>query len=243
MLPHETNQTEETVLRDEFNRWAQAGHGEEMESHHLPIVLPMLPLMKIGPRESILDVGCGAGWLSRMLALQIPQGRVMGLDVSNEMIDRARTASAKFPNLTFAVGGVDHIPAPDNAFTKVVSVESAYYWPDPARGIQEIFRLLAPQGSAWILINYYRDNPHCHQWGAQYAIPAHLLGADEWVALYRLAGFLNVEHRRIPDESPTPEVYSGRWFRDAEQMRKFKQEGALLVTGSKPATASAERSN
>ncbi|HET7841639.1 MAG TPA: methyltransferase domain-containing protein [Terriglobia bacterium] len=235
----DTSQTEK--LREEFNRWAQAGHGEEMESHHLPIVLPMLPLMKIGQREAILDVGCGAGWLCRMLASQISQGRVVGLDVSNEMIDRARAANSKFSNLTFAVGGVDRIPAPDSSFTRVVSVESAYYWPDPEKGIQEIFRVLAPGGSAWILINYYRDNPHCHQWGAQYAIPSHLLWADEWADLSRRAGLTSVEHRRIPDESPTPEVYTGRWFRDAEQMRKFKQEGALLVTGVKPAPASAGR--
>jgi arsenite methyltransferase len=237
----DSSQTEQ--LREEFNRWAQAGHGEEMESHHLPIVLPMLPLMKIGEHESILDVGCGAGWLCRMLASQIPHGRVVGLDVSNEMIDRAHAASAKFPNLTFAVGGVEHIPSPDSSFTRVVSVESAYYWPDPEKGIQEIFRVLAPGGSAWILINYYRDNPHCHQWGAQYSIPSHLLWADEWADLYRRAGFTSVEHHRIPDESPTPEVYSGRWFRDAEQMRKFKQEGALLVTGVKPAPVIAGRSN
>jgi len=43
-----------------------------------------------------------------------------------------------------------------------------------------------------------------------------------------------VSHRRIPDRSPSPEVYTGRWFRDAEQMRRFKAEGALLVTGTKP---------
>jgi SAM-dependent methyltransferase len=222
-------------VREEFNCWAAAGHGEEMESHHLPIVLPMLPLMNLGGRETVLDVGCGAGWLCRMLASELRESKIVGLDVSDAMIERARAASAGFSNLTFQVGGVDRIPSEDYVFTKVVSVESSYYWPDPARGIQEIFRVLAPGGSAWILINYYRDNPHCHQWGAQYKIPSHLLGAEEWAGLYRQAGFTDVQHRRIPDDSPTPEVYTGRWFRDAEQMRKFKQEGALLVWGVKPA--------
>lgn len=94
-----------------------------------------------------------------------------------------------------------------------------------------------PSGSAWVLINYYRDNPHCHQWGALLAVSMHLLWADEWAGLYRQAGFTGVAHRRIPDDSPAPEVYTGRWFRDADQWRKFKQEGALLIHGTKAGTA------
>lgn len=228
------SRTEE--VRREFNRWAAAGQGEEMESHHLPIVLPMLPLMNLGERETVLDVGCGAGWLCRMLASELRESKVVGLDVSDEMIERARAASTNFASLSFLVGGVDQIPSEDDVFTKVISVESSYYWPDPARGIQEIFRVLAPGGSAWILINYYRDNVHCHQWGKEYKIPSHLLWADEWAGLFRQSGFTSVEHRRIPDDSPTPEVYTGRWFRNADQMRAFKSEGALLVHGIKPAS-------
>ncbi len=227
---------ENEPVREEFNRWAAAGQGEEMEEHHLPIVLPTLALMRIESHDRVLDVGCGTGWLPRRLAGELTQDRVVGMDVSDEMIQRARAASAGIGNPTFVVGGVDRIPWEDDFFTKVISVESAYYWPDPARGIQEIFRVLAPGGSAWILINYYRDNPHCHQWGAQYKIPSHLLWAEEWAELYRRAGFTGVEHRRIPDDSPSPEVYTGRWFRDAEQLRAFKKEGALLVQGVKPAS-------
>jgi ubiquinone/menaquinone biosynthesis C-methylase UbiE len=232
-MPHP--ESAETQLREEFNRWASAGQGEEMEEHHLPIVLPTLALMRVEPRDRVLDVGCGTGWLPRRLASELTEERVVGMDVSDEMIQRARAASAGIGNLTFVVGGVDRIPWEDDFFTKVISVESAYYWPDPGRGIQEIFRVLGPGGSAWILINYYRDNPHCHQWGAQYKIPSHLLWAEEWAELYRHAGFTGVEHRRIPDDSPSPEVYTGRWFRDAEQLRAFKKEGALLVWGVKPA--------
>lgn len=228
------NGAPEHQLREEFNRWAQAGRGEEMEESHLPIVEPTLALMDLQPIDRVLDVGCGSGWLVRRLAALAPNGSVVGIDVSDEMVRRAQAASAEVPNAQFLHGTAEQIPAPPNSFTKVLSVESAYYWHDPARGLDEIFRVLEAGGSAWILINFYRDNPDCHQWKPHFQIPTHLLSAAEWCDHFRAAGFRDVQHRCIADASPTPEIYNGRWFRDAAQMRRFKAKGALLVTGLKP---------
>lgn len=228
-----TKPQSDQTLREEFNRWAEAGRGEGMEQEHLPITLPVLEKMQLGPADNVLDVGCGAGWLSRRLAKLVPQGRVVGMDVSDEMIRHARRASLDFENLMFVTGEVEEIPWEPNFFSHAVSVESSYYWPDPAAGIRDIFRVLKPGGSAWILINYYRDNPHSHQWGDLLAVKTHLLSAAEWSEFFRAAGFGNVQHERIADPSPTPEVYTGRWFRDAAQLRAFKTDGALLVHGTK----------
>jgi arsenite methyltransferase len=220
-------------LREEFNRWAEAGRGEGMEEDHWPITRPALELMRIARDENILDVGCGAGWLSRALAGEAPEGRVVGMDISDEMVRRARAASLEFENLVFVVGQVGDIPWEANFFTRAISVESSYYWPDPAKGLREIFRVLGEGGSAWIIINYYEDNPHSHQWGKLLTVPTHLLSADEWAGLFIGAGFTRVQHRRIPDPTPAPEIYTGRWFRDAKQLSDFRQAGALLVHGSK----------
>jgi arsenite methyltransferase len=222
-------------LREEFNRWAEAGRGAGMEHDHLPIVLPALALMDLQPDENVLDVGCGSGWLARLVAQRVTSGRVVGMDISDEMVRQARKASAELSHVMFVVGSVDQIPWDVQFFTRVISVESAYYWPESAKGLREIFRVLREGGSAWILINYYRDNPHCHQWGEKLAVPTHLLSAEEWAGLFREAGFAEVAHRRIPDPTPAPEVYTGKWFRDAEQLRAFRAEGALLVRGTKPA--------
>jgi SAM-dependent methyltransferase len=220
-------------LREEFNRWAEAGRGEGMEQEHLPITLPVLEKMRLAPADNVLDVGCGAGWLSRRLAQLVPEGRVIGMDISDEMVRRARRASVEHGNLMFVVGGAEEIPWEANFFSHAISVESAYYWPDPAAGLREIFRVLREGGSAWVLINYYRDNPHCHQWGALLPVATHLLSAEEWADGFRSGGFAEVEHSRVLDPSPTPEVYTGRWFRDAAQLRAFKSEGALLIHGQK----------
>ena len=217
------------TLREEFNRWAEAGRGDSMEQDHLPITLPVLSKMRLAASDNVLDVGCGSGWLSRRIGKTVSEGRLVGMDISDEMIRIARRNSADQHNLMFVVGEVAEIPWQPDFFSHVISVESAYYWPNPAAGIKEIFRVLRPGGSAWILINYYRDNPHAHQWGAQLAVPTHLLSAEQWSELFRQAGCATAGHERIVDPSPSPDTYTGRWFRDAAQLRAFKAEGALLV--------------
>ncbi len=221
-------------VRQEFNRWAEAGRGEGMEEDHLPIVLPVLDRMQLAPDENVIDIGCGAGWLTRLLAERLPEGRVVGVDVSDEMIRRARRNYVDVENAMFVVGAADEIPWDANFFTRAISVESSYYWPDPARGLRDVFRVLREGGSAWILINYYLENHHTHQWAGQFKIPAHLLSAEEWATMFREAGFEDVGHSRIPDPTPAPESYTGRWFRDAAQLRAFREVGALLISGVKP---------
>ena len=229
-----TDTTANLKIRNEFNQWAEAGRGEEMEDHHLPIVGPVLPVMDLKPHDHVLDLGCGSGWLCRRLARLAPEGRVVGIDIAAEMVRHARAASREYANLNFMEGAADKIPCGSGSFSRIISVESAYYWPEPAASVREMFRVLKEEGSSWILINYYLENPHSHQWGPIVNVPTQLFSTDEWMALYREAGFVDVQHRQIPDPTPVPDDYSGRWFRDAEQMRKFHQTGALLVYGSKP---------
>jgi len=79
-----------------------------------------------------------------------------------------------------------------------------------------------------ILINYYRDNPHCHQWAAQFATPAHLLSAEEWSILFRDAGFADIAHRRIPDPTPRPESYTGRCSATRRNFERFVKRARCL---------------
>ncbi len=221
------------ALREEFNRWAEAGRGEGMERDHLPITLPVIEKMELAATDNVLDVGCGSGWLSRRLSRLVPEGRVVGMDISDEMIRAARRTSQELDNILFVAGEVGEIPWEANFFSHAISVESSYYWPEPAAGAKELFRVLRPDGQTWILINYYKDNPHCHQWGELLAVKTHLLSAEEWSELFREAGFVEVGYERVIDSSPSPDEYNGRWFRDVVQLRAFKAEGALLVHGVK----------
>jgi len=134
--------TAEQQLQQEFNRWAAEGRGEEMERHHLPITAPVLDLMQLRPADRVLDLGCGAGWATRLLAARVPQGKVIGVDISDEMIEHARRSSSNFSNIEFAVGSSEKIPSADDSFDKALSIESFYYYPDQGAALNELRRVL-----------------------------------------------------------------------------------------------------
>ena len=73
--------TADERLQLEFNRWAEAGEGEKMEQHHLDITLKTLRLMDLRAGQRILDLGCGSGWATRLLAhlALFLQARAIGL--------------------------------------------------------------------------------------------------------------------------------------------------------------------
>ncbi len=166
-----------------------------MEQDHLPIVLPVLDLMRLSPEDNVLDVGCGAGWLSRLLAEQVPEGRVVGVDISDEMIRRARRNSADLENAMFVIGEAEEIPWDANFFNHAISVEAAYYWPDPLAALREIHRVLREAGKAWLLINYYSENVHAHQWNEILSVTAHLRSSAEWVGAFHRGWIFRGEAR------------------------------------------------
>jgi len=226
-------------LQHEFNRWAEEGKGEEMERHHLDITEKTIRLMELRPGERVLDLGCGAGWATRLLARLVgegPQGfgQVVGVDVSDEMVRRARATSRDFENIMYVWGSAQQIPWEENFFDKVLSVESFYYYPDQGRALAELFRVMAPRGRLFILINLYKDNPYSLRWMDELKVPVHARSEAEYLELLKAHAFENVESRRIPDDTPTPDEYTGKWFKNAAELRDFKRIGALLLMATKP---------
>ena len=231
--------TPDERLQKEFNRWAEEGEGAKMERHHLDITAKTVRLMDLRPGERVLDLGCGSGWATRLLARLVAEGpegfgQVVGVDVSDEMIRQARAASKDFENILYAWGSAQEIPWEENFFDKVLSVESFYYYADQERALAELFRVMAPHGRLFILINLYKDNPYSLQWVDKLKVPVHVRSQVEYIELLKKHGFENVEAQRIPDDTPTPDDYQTKSFNSLEDLRAFKRIGALLLMGSKP---------
>jgi ubiquinone/menaquinone biosynthesis C-methylase UbiE len=231
--------TPDERLKEEFNRWAQAGEGEKMQQHHLDITEKTMRLMNLRPGERVLDLGCGSGWATRLLARLVTDGpegfgQVVGVDVSDEMIRQARAESRDFENVLYVWGSAQQIPWEENFFDKVLSVESFYYYPDQDRALAELFRVMAPHGRLFILINLYKDNPYSLQWVHKLKVPVHVRSKDEYVQLLKAHAFEEVEARQIPDDTPTPDDYKTTSFNSLDDLKAFKRTGALLLMASKP---------
>jgi len=235
----EKSLTPDEKLQQEFNRWAVAGEGPKMENHHLDITAKTIRRMNLRPGERVLDLGCGSGWATRLLARLVGEGpdgfgQVVGLDVSDEMIREARAASKDFDNVLYVWGSSQQIPWEENFFDKVLSVESFYYYADQDRALMELFRVLAPRGKLFILINLYKDNQYSLQWVDKLKVPVHVRSEAEYVDLLKKHAFENVEAVRIPDDTPTPDDYQTKSFHSLDDLRAFKREGALLLMATKP---------
>jgi arsenite methyltransferase len=235
----EKSLTPDEKLQQEFNRWAAAGEGPKMENHHLDITAKTIRRMELRPGERVLDLGCGSGWATRLLARLVGEGpdgfgQVVGLDVADEMIREARSSSKDFDNVLYVWGSAQQIPWEENFFDKVLSVESFYYYADQDRALMELFRVMAPRGKLFILINLYKDNPYSLQWVPKLKVPVHFRSAAEYVELLKQHAFENVEYAQIPDDTPTPENYQTTSFHSLDDMKAFKRVGALLLMASKP---------
>jgi ubiquinone/menaquinone biosynthesis C-methylase UbiE len=235
----EKPQSPEQQLQNEFNRWAEQGEGPKMENHHLDITEKTLRRMDLHAGERVLDLGCGSGWATRLLARLVGDGphgagQVVGLDISDEMVRQARAASKDFDNVMFIQGSAAQIPWEENFFDKVLSVESFYYYPDQDRALAELFRVMAPHGCLFILINLYKDNEYSLQWVPKLKVPVHVRSAAEYVDLLKSHAFENVAYAQIPDDTPTPEGYKTTSFHSLDDLKAFKRVGALLLMASKP---------
>jgi SAM-dependent methyltransferase len=106
------------------------------------------------PGARILEVGCGPGHLSILLAHDHDLN-VTGLDLDPAMIHRAN-ANAEASRegdgrqATFIVGDVGALPFEDASFDLVVSTFSMHHWADPTAGLREIARVIRPDGRALI---------------------------------------------------------------------------------------------
>jgi ubiquinone/menaquinone biosynthesis C-methylase UbiE len=115
----------------------------------------------LAPMESgstIVDLGTGPGILSIELHKLLPQAKIIGMDLSSDMLEIARKNAdeAGMSNFETRLGKAEEIPIESNSVNLVVTQSAFHEWQDQCKGLSEIFRILKPGGSL-ILKDYNRS--------------------------------------------------------------------------------------
>jgi len=218
-------------LRTEFNEWARAGKGESMERGHRPVGEQAIARMQVGPDARVLDVGCGSGWATRLLADLAINGRVTGIDISDEMVRVARESSKKYTKVDFEIASAERLPFNTDEFTHAFSMESLYYYRNIPKALSEIHRVLKNGGLFVAVVDLYWENEATHQWIDTLNVPIELLSVDDYRSLFIDAGFTNIGDERVLDPTPVPEDYSGGSFQSRADFVAYREAGSLMISG------------
>jgi SAM-dependent methyltransferase len=157
--------------------------------------------------EVVLDLGSGAGLDCFLAASKVGKnGRVIGVDMTPEMIEKARENARKgdYINVEFRLGEIENLPVADNSVDVVISNCVINLVPDKRRVFKEVFRALKPGGRLMISdLVLLRELPDVIKNSVEAYIGC-LSGAmmrDEYIGAIEAAGFQEV---RIVDETSFP---------------------------------------
>lgn len=99
--------------------------------------------------DHILEIGFGSGALIYDMAKAATQGRVEGIDSSRPMVSLARKKNRTFletGRVQLHLGEFEQHSYPDNAFDKICTANTIYFWPDPVTTLKKIHTVLKPGG-------------------------------------------------------------------------------------------------
>ena len=109
--------------------------------------------------EQVLDIGCGGGaTLYRMSAHIGSAGHLTGFDYSAVSVAESQLfneADVKAGKMEVMAGSVENLPFADGTFDKITTVESFYFWPDPAQNLREVRRVLRAGGTFLLIADIY----------------------------------------------------------------------------------------
>lgn len=129
-------------------------------------------LGELTPGRTVLDVGCGAGTITADLAALVAPGRLTAVDVSEDVLGKARAQAAGrgLDNLAFAVEDVHALRFADGSFDVVHAHQVLQHLADPVRALREMRRVCRPGGvvaardADYASMTWYPQVPELDEW-------------------------------------------------------------------------------
>jgi SAM-dependent methyltransferase len=157
----------------------------------------------------VWEIGCGPGQIARYLK---DRGvRISGIDLSEKMVDAARSANA---DISFARGDMLGLNFPDNSLSGIVSFYAIIHLQrsEVTRALKEMFRVLEPAGRLLVSFHGGEGELHRDEWyGEPVSIDVTLMTHEEMLEYLRVAGFSDarvIEREPYEFEYPTRRMYA-----------------------------------
>ena len=197
---------------DVFHDWALAGKDSGMESGHSFAVSEMLKFIfkdaeEAAKKFSAIDVGCGNGWVVRLLDNHELCEFAEGIDGAEAMIDKAKKID---PNGNYSISNLPEFK-PIRKYDYLHSMEFLYYLDDP----REMLRLFYNEwinhgGWAVIGIDHYLEHEESLGWPEHVGVKMTTLSTEQWIEAWKDAGFSNITHWQAGKKSPGTLVIAGK---------------------------------
>mgnify|MGYP001591756346 CR=1 FL=1 len=164
------------------------------------VIEKTLERLTLEPGQSVLDIGCGTGELLKAIYAAQPRLQLLaGIDLSPDMLARAREKLSAIPAVELHVDSAERIPYPDKHFHAVTMTGMIHYLPHPLRALTEVRRVLAPGGMV-VAIDMAADFflMRAGFFLRRFLNPAaqHLYSLDEITRIFAAAGF-TVSHGEL----------------------------------------------
>ena len=169
-----------------------------------------IALASLKEGETVIDLGSGGGLDCFLAAKKVgAKGKVIGIDMTAEMLERARANAKKggYKNVEFRLGEIENMPVADNTADIIISNCVINLSPDKKRVFSEAFRVLKPKGrlmiSDMVLLRELPDKVK----ESVLAYVGCVAGADlkeDYLGKIKRAGFGNVE---VVAENHLPEMF------------------------------------
>lgn len=108
-----------------------------------------LDALDLPPDATVVDIGCGTGSALRHASARVSSGTLIGVDPVPRMLEIARERTEAHPaaaRISFRQGAAEDLPIDTASADIVLAFDSFDHWPEQARGLQEVRRILKPNG-------------------------------------------------------------------------------------------------
>ena len=187
------------LATDLFDQWAINGKDIGMEEGHAVSVERMIKIAnkeiyKRALNPSVLDIGCGNGWMLRKILSMHPNSKGLGVDGSENMI---KNAMQRDPSGNYLCTDLNSWKSLDK-YNIIISMEVIYYLQNPMEFIKSLFHnTLNKEGFIIVGMDHYEENTKSLSWPSDLNVHMRTLSIDGWINIFKEVGFSDIRYEQF----------------------------------------------